>query len=103
MFGPKASGAWPAGTSLIGPQGPQGIQGIQGPIGNTGPQGPQGVPGAGSPSTTLPLMNGVATIGVSTYYARDDHIHPSDTTKAPINNPVFTGTTDGVVLDMGTF
>jgi hypothetical protein len=36
MFGPKAAGAWPAGTSLIGPQG------IQGPKGD---QGIQGVPG----------------------------------------------------------
>lgn len=33
LYGPKAAGAWPAGTSMIGPQGPQGIQGIQGPPG----------------------------------------------------------------------
>jgi hypothetical protein len=33
LYGPKAAGAWPAGTSLVGPQGPQGIQGIQGPPG----------------------------------------------------------------------
>ncbi|KYK50042.1 hypothetical protein A1D31_22280 [Bradyrhizobium liaoningense] len=32
MFGPKALGAWPAGTSLIGPQGPQGPQGIPGAV-----------------------------------------------------------------------
>jgi hypothetical protein len=87
-----------------GPAGPTGATGSQGPIGNTGPQGPQGVPGTGQPSTTLPLMDGVAAIGtVTAYYALADHIHPSDTTKAPINNPVFTGTTDGAVLDMGTF
>jgi hypothetical protein len=35
IFGPKA-GAWPAGTSLVGPQGIQGIQGIQGVQGVTG-------------------------------------------------------------------
>lgn len=56
LFGPKAGGAWPAGSvSIIGPQGPQGIQGIAGPAGPqgpagpagaTGPQGPQGVQGA---------------------------------------------------------
>jgi hypothetical protein len=34
IFGPKASGAWPAGTSMIGPQG---AQGIQGPVGPSGP------------------------------------------------------------------
>lgn len=37
MFGPKAAGAWPAGTSLVGPQGPQGIQGIPGIQGPPGP------------------------------------------------------------------
>ncbi|WP_028164132.1 hypothetical protein [Bradyrhizobium elkanii] len=136
MFGPKAGGAWPAGTSLVGPQGPQGpqgIQGVQGPQGtqgvpgadgntvlygtsdpaagvgvngnfyiNTtthfmfgpkaggvwpagtslvGPQGPQGIqgpPGVGSPATALPLIDGVAAVGVSTNFAREDHIHPSD-------------------------
>ncbi|SIO49912.1 hypothetical protein SAMN05443247_06579 [Bradyrhizobium erythrophlei] len=36
MFGPKAAGAWPAGTSLIGPQGAQGVQGIQGVQGTPG-------------------------------------------------------------------
>ncbi|MBT1509393.1 hypothetical protein KIP88_02665 [Bradyrhizobium sp. SRL28] len=35
MFGPKVSGGWPAGTSLIGPQGAQGIQGVQGPAGTS--------------------------------------------------------------------
>ena len=39
LFGPKISGAWGAGTSLIGPQG---IQGLTGATGATGPQGPQG-------------------------------------------------------------
>jgi hypothetical protein len=54
MFGPKAGGAWPAGTSLIGPQGPQGIQGIQGiqgPIGNTGTRGSLWYEGSGPPGT----------------------------------------------------
>lgn len=36
IYGPKAAGVWPAGTSLVGPQGIQGIQGIQGPTGPTG-------------------------------------------------------------------
>jgi hypothetical protein len=30
MYGPKASGAWPAGFSLVGPQGPQGAPGAGG-------------------------------------------------------------------------
>ena len=30
IFGPKANGAWPAGTSLVGPQGPAGAAGADG-------------------------------------------------------------------------
>lgn len=39
IFGPKAGGVWPSGTSLIGPQGPTGSQGPQGPQGSQGPTG----------------------------------------------------------------
>jgi hypothetical protein len=61
IFGPKASGTWPSGTSLVGPagatgatgatgaQGPQGDQGIQGPTGATGPQGATGATGPQGP------------------------------------------------------
>ena len=31
-------------------------------------------------------MNGVANPGVSTYSAREDHVHPSDTGKADVNH-----------------
>jgi hypothetical protein len=44
IYGPKAAGAWPAGTSLVGPQGTQGIQGV---AGNTV------LYGAGVPATGL--------------------------------------------------
>lgn len=70
MFGPKAGGIWPAGTSLIGPQGIQGIQ---------GPTGPAGTDGAGAPATVAPIMDGVAAVGTSMNFARQDHIHPFDT------------------------
>lgn len=36
------------------------------------------LPGA---SATTPIMDGTATVGTSTTYARADHVHPSDTTK----------------------
>ena len=99
LFGPKSSGAWPAGTSIIGPQGaagatgatgPQGSagatgsQGPQGPVGSTGPQGPAG---AGTPSTNNPLMNGTAAVGVSLAFSREDHVHPSDTSRYAASNP----------------
>jgi hypothetical protein len=64
IFGPKVSGAWPAGVSLIGPTGSQGqpgaaggagAQGPAGAAGSAGSQGPQGIPGAGgAPGATGP-------------------------------------------------
>ncbi|WP_051003003.1 hypothetical protein [Bradyrhizobium elkanii] len=60
MFGPKASGAWPAGTSLIGPQGPQGVEGNTGntgPQGNTGQRGGLWYEGAGAPGTISGQLN----------------------------------------------
>jgi hypothetical protein len=46
----------------------------------------------GQAATATPLGDGIAAVGTSTRFAREDHIHPSDTTRAPINNPTFTGT-----------
>jgi hypothetical protein len=111
-----------------GPEGPQGIPGPSGPTGETGPEGPEGLrgpagptgddgapgpvgptgapgtPGSGAPGTALPIMDSVATVGVATTFSRQDHIHPSDTSraaltyvdsqdalKAPIASPTFTG------------
>ena len=53
-----------------------------------------------SPSSSNPVMDGTAAPGTSTDYARADHVHPSDTTKANIgdipspssSNPVMDGT-----------
>jgi len=46
----------------------------------------------GQASATAPVMNGTATVGTSLRYARQDHVHPSDTTRAPLASPTFTGT-----------
>ena len=35
----------------------------------------------------VPLMDGPAAIGVSERYAREDHVHPSDTSLYPASNP----------------
>ena len=43
----------------------------------------------GLPSGSLPLMDGTAAVGVSVQYSRGDHIHPTDTTRAPIISPNF--------------
>ena len=41
----------------------------------------QGSDGQGSPGTSTPLMDGVAAIGTANAYSREDHIHPSDTSR----------------------
>lgn len=46
----------------------------------------------GQAAASLPLVNGSATIGASTRFARADHVHPTDTTRAPNNSPALTGT-----------
>jgi hypothetical protein len=49
LFGPKTSGSWPSGVSLVGPQGNTGATGATGPqgaVGATGATGPQGPAGA---------------------------------------------------------
>lgn len=43
-------------------------------------------------ASATPLINGTATVGTSTRFARADHIHPTDTTLAPKASPTFTGT-----------
>jgi hypothetical protein len=49
------------------------------------------VSGGSSPATVPPIMDGAAAVGVATKYAREDHVHPSDTSRAPLASPVFTG------------
>ena len=41
----------------------------------------QGNDGTGAPGTATPLMDGTATVGSATAYAREDHIHPTDTSR----------------------
>ena len=43
-------------------------------------------------STSNPSMDGTASYGSGTSYARSNHVHPTDTSRAPINSPSFTGT-----------
>ena len=46
----------------------------------------------GQASAATPAMNGTAAVGTSLKYARADHVHASDTTRAPLASPTFTGT-----------
>lgn len=42
-------------------------------------------------SASSPAMDGSASAGTATVPARADHVHPTDTTRAPLNSPTFTG------------
>lgn len=50
------------------------------------------VPEGAAASTTTPKMDGTAATGTETAFARGDHIHPTDTSRAPLASPEFTGT-----------
>jgi len=50
------------------------------------------VPEGAAGTTTTPKMDGTAAVGTETTFARGDHRHPSDTTKANLASPEFTGT-----------
>ena len=56
----------------------------------------------GQASATSPAMDGTATIGTSLKYARADHIHPTDTSRAPLASPTFTGTPAAPTATAGT-
>lgn len=43
-------------------------------------------------SDNNPKMNGTASAGTYSAYSRHDHIHPTDTSRAPLASPAFTGT-----------
>jgi hypothetical protein len=56
----------------------------------------------GQASSTNPLMDGIVSIGSSGTYARADHVHPSDTSKAPLDSPAFTGMPTAPTATLGT-
>lgn len=49
----------------------------------------------GQGATAAPLINGTAAAGASTRWAHGDHVHPTDTSRAPVASPTFTGTPGG--------
>jgi hypothetical protein len=60
------------------------------------------VPDGSAASTTVPLMDGTASTGTETTFARGDHRHPSDTSKADLASPEFTGTPKAPTAAAGT-
>jgi hypothetical protein len=56
----------------------------------------------GQAATVAPIMDGTAAVGTATYFARQDHVHPSDTSRAPLASPTFTGVPAGPTATAGT-
>lgn len=95
-----------SGFSSIGEQGPRGVQGysISSVTKKSGTGAPgttdvynvnlssgsvagtfnvyNGSDGAGSPGGQAPLMDGTASAGSANAYSREDHVHPTDTSRA---------------------
>ena len=46
----------------------------------------------GQAGATAPAMDGTAAAGTATRFARADHVHPTDTSRAPLASPALTGT-----------
>jgi len=46
----------------------------------------------GQVGTATPLVNGTAAVGTSRLYARQDHVHGTDTSRAAVDSQAFTGT-----------
>lgn len=46
-------------------------------------------------SSSTPLANGVAAVGTEAAASHGDHVHPTDTTRAPLASPTFTGVPAG--------
>jgi len=61
------------------------------------------VSGGPSGSTSLPLMNGTAAIGNGAMWARNDHVHPTDTTLYPMSNPAGYQTAAQVTTSLGAY
>ena len=53
-------------------------------------------------STTTPSMDGTASYGSGTSFARNDHVHPTDTSRAPLASPALTGTPTAPTAAAGT-
>ncbi len=56
----------------------------------------------GQASSTTPAMNGTGAVGTASRWARADHVHPTDTSRAPLASPTFTGTPAAPTAAVGT-
>lgn len=59
------------------------------------------IPSAGT-GTSYPTMDGTRSLGSNAGFARVDHVHPTDTSRAPLASPAFTGTPTAPTASTGT-
>ena len=52
--------------------------------------------------SATPAVNGTAAVGVATKFAREDHVHGTDSTRAPVASPTFTGVPAAPTATAGT-
>ena len=57
---------------------------------------------ANAATSTTPKMDGTAAVGSETAYAKGDHVHPTDTSRAPVASPTLTGTPKAPTAAVGT-
>lgn len=60
------------------------------------------IPEGAAASTTTPKMDGTAAVGSELAFARGDHVHPHDSSKANTASPTFTGTPKAPTATKGT-
>jgi hypothetical protein len=60
------------------------------------------VPEGAAASTVTPIMDGTASKGTDNGFARGDHVHPTDTSRAPLASPALTGTPTAPTANAGT-
>ena len=60
------------------------------------------IPAIPAATTTTPKMDGTAAVGTENKWAKGDHVHPSDTSKANLASPTFTGTPKAPTASKGT-
>jgi hypothetical protein len=78
IYGPKAAGVWPAGTSLVGPTGSTGATGDPGPTGATGSTGATGATGPTGPQGDAGATGATGAAGADGSVWRDGSGAPSN-------------------------
>jgi hypothetical protein len=60
------------------------------------------IAGQGLASTIVPTMAGAGASGSASKWSREDHVHPTDTSRAPLASPALTGTPTAPTVTPGT-